>query len=159
MDWDFEDLVLFGLLAVGLGTLLTGAAGGFSGGGVLQTISDSAVQAIAKAIALAEGFYVSGSIPQRANNPGDLVEGDIGNGTLGAGITVFATPEDGWNALYNQVSKMLNGTSHIYSPNMTIAQVAGKYTATQQTAWANNVSGSLGVSPDTTLSDIANQIG
>src|SRR5271170_7327738 len=90
-----------------------------------QTLSSAAVQQpnnvvqqFAQAIATADGFYVAGSIPQQANNPGDLELGDQGNGVLGEGITVFPDLTSGWNALYSQVSLMFNGTSHVYAPSM-----------------------------------------
>ena len=55
------------------------------------------VTAMAQAIAEAEGFFVPGSLPARAHNPGDLTEGDFGDtgvyltSSSGAKIIVYAT--------------------------------------------------------------------
>src|SRR5271170_1212292 len=90
---------------------------------------ENLIQAFATAIAKEEGFYVDGSVPQRARNPGDLANGDVGNGVIetggpnGAKITIYTTVEDGWNALLNKVARMLNGSSEVYLLSMTIQQV------------------------------------
>ncbi len=95
---------------------------------------------LAQAISHAEGFSVTGSVSQRAHNPGDLVLGDRGHGTLGReGITVFPTDVDGWAALEHELDLIRSGHSHVYRKDMTIAQMAAKWTDTQQAAWALNV--------------------
>ena len=114
--------------------------------------------ALANAIANAEGFGVSGAIPTRANNPGDLALGDIGYGTLGNGITVFPDVASGAAALENQVNKMVNGGSHVYDPNMTIAQ-AGQIYSGGDSNWAKNVAQTLGVPSSTTLADAGKSLG
>lgn len=105
----------------------------------------------AHAIAAAEGYYVKGSVPQRANNPGDLkpaewmrTHGWTGEKTGAEGIAIFATPEDGWNILYHQLQLIVSKTSHVYVPTMTIAQMAAKWTDTQSGSWAVNVANQLG---------------
>lgn len=113
------------------------------------------VEKIAQAIARAEGFYVNGSIPQRLNNPGDLTVDLTGRGIGKEGMFIrYATPEDGWQALYTQIEMMLRDTSGIYNRDMSIAQVAARYTATEQNIWATNVAKQLGVTTDTRLKDI-----
>lgn len=108
------------------------------------------VIAMAQAIAEAEGFFVPGNIPARAHNPGDLTEGDFGDtgvyltSSSGAKIIVYASDQDGWNALYEKLQNIANGTSSVYSPDMTIAQFANKWTSTQQSSWADNVASSIG---------------
>lgn len=117
---------------------------------------DSVVEAIARAIATAEGFFSSSgtALPQRANNPGDLMLGDIGFGVIN-GKTIYKTAEDGWNALYNQVRLMLTGASAYYNPQMTIREIAVKYTGNDNpVSWAMNVAQSLGVSIETRLGDL-----
>ena len=107
------------------------------------------VQDIAYAIAVAERGQTeidSGSIAR--NNPGDI-KGSDGN------FVVYPTLQDGWNALYHQVSLIVDGGSHIYTADMSIAQVAAHYTATQQDAWAANVATVLGVTPDTPIGEAA----
>lgn len=122
-------------------------------------IAPGVVGKLNDAIAYAEGFYAPGSRPSRDNNPGDI-EADL----IGAAVSfdgpfpVFATIEDGWANLTAQTTAMLNGTSGIYSPDMTITQVSQSYTTDvpqgAQAAWAAAVASRLGVSVDTKLSDL-----
>jgi hypothetical protein len=117
-------------------------------------------QSFAAAIALAEGYNVAGTVPNRTNNPGDLKNGNIGSGTLPNGVTsIYPTPEAGMTALQYQAAHILNGDSKSYSydPNDTTINDAAKiYAPSNAVNWANNVSGALGVPPDTTLGAIAN---
>lgn len=129
-------------------------------GGILPVAPSTVVQKIAKAIAKAEGFYVKGSLPQRANNPGDLEEGDIGYGTIN-GKTKFPSASQGWIRLYSQVEAMLDNSSRVYGPTWTIQDVANEYVSGQQspttdsTEWAQNVADTLGVDVDTQIGQIA----
>lgn len=112
------------------------------------------VAKIAAAIAFAEGFYVSGSRPQRNNNPGDLERDLTGKAVARDGpYVIYATAQDGWDALKHQVGLMFEG-SHVYKPSMTIAQIATHYTATQPNSWAFNVAQRLGVTVTTQLDQI-----
>jgi hypothetical protein len=117
------------------------------------------VQQFAQAIALAEGFNVSESIPQRANNPGDITDvgqgfpGDTGQ-RIGQNIIVFDTAANGWNALYAQVQLMLSGNDPLYPASATLQQVGGVY-ASDPVNWPANVASVLGVSINTTLGEIA----
>ncbi len=117
-------------------------------------------QQLAQAIAKAEGYGVPNAIPTVANNPGDLKLGDVGYGTMGTGITVFASADDGWSALYHQCDLMLTGRSAVYSLDWSLAQVGSKY-ANGDPNWAINVAfalttlGYIGVTTDTTLSQLA----
>jgi len=113
-------------------------------------VDPSKVYQFAYAIAVAEGFYASGSIPQRANNPGDLEEGNIGYGTLGQGITIFPDPSSGWEALYAQAWEMLSGNSSHYRTSETIAQAGLTYSGGDPN-WSGNVAATLGTSPLVTL--------
>jgi hypothetical protein len=63
----------------------------------MATIND-----LMNAIARQEGFNVAGSLAQRNNNPGNLRSG-VGQSGSSGGYAVFATPQDGWNALQNQI--------------------------------------------------------
>jgi len=119
-----------------------------------SAVASSVTSALANAIAKAEGFFVPGALPNRTNNPGDLMVGSVGNGTQ-AGKTVFSSAADGWQALYNQVELMLTGQSQYYDPSMTISQVAKLYTgADNAAAWASTVASELSVTPDTTLAQL-----
>jgi hypothetical protein len=112
---------------------------------------------VCRAIALAEGANLSGSVPDRANNPGDLSKGDE-HGQAFTGYTQlpdeylinFATKMDGWNALRAKINNIVSGNSRVYSPSMTWAQLAAKY-AGNSCAWAANVTKSLGVQTSDTI--------
>lgn len=104
------------------------------------------VAAIAEAIATAEGYGVPGAIPTERNNPGDL---ENGSGT----IITFNSIQEGWYNLCRQVHWMLTGLSHVYQPDMTIQEVANKWTQTQPEDWARNVTQVLGCTVDTQLKD------
>jgi len=128
-------------------------------GGTALAASDSSLSSritrLAEAIAYAEGFYIDGSRPQRNNNPGDLTS-PLGFSFIGHdGIyVIFSTLNDGWKALYKQVELMLTNRSGVYSNNMTILDVARRYTTTQQEEWANNVASRLGVTVDAIISEV-----
>jgi hypothetical protein len=129
-------------------------AGGWAASSSLLPSGNSgypqAVILLGQAIATAEGFWVTGSRAQRNNNPGNI----------GGGNASYGTADLGWQALYNQVQMMFSGASNFYNPGMTIAQIAwvyadGAHDPTGATNWANNVASALGVTPDTTLSTVA----
>ena len=87
---------------------------------------------LAKAIANAEGFDNSDALPTRANNPGDLTGSDGGSfRTLGTmnpeGVLHFENLEDGWQALYIKVNRMLSGKSTMYPLNLTLDRVGLRY--------------------------------
>lgn len=115
---------------------------------------------VCRAIAIAEGANVMGDAPDRFNNPGDLSKGDehgqpvIGYVNLPDGEVLinFASKEAGWAALYSKISNIATGRSSTFSPTMTWRQIAAKY-AGNSTAWVNNVSSALGVSPDSVFGD------
>ncbi|SRR6266566_3360450 len=111
------------------------------------------ISALANAIAQAEGYGVEGAIPTMANNPGDLVVGNVGYGTMGSGITIFGSVQDGWNALYRELNLIFSGASKIYNTEMTFAEMAAHWTLTEASPWANNVASALGVTVYTTLKD------
>lgn len=122
------------------------------------TTPSDKTKAIAQAIAKAEGFFVSGSEPQRAHNPGDLELGDVGNGLL-FNKTIFATDDDGWNALYHQIGLMISGDSKIYDPSMSWRDIAASWVGTSDANnWMLNVTNALGVLPDSTLGDYVNAV-
>jgi hypothetical protein len=123
-------------------------------------VSDDLVNRFSEAIARAEGFYVADSVPARAHNPGDLTDdGDIGlgviqtSGAFGAKITVYATDEDGWTALRHKLRRMLNGASTVYTPDLTLMEMALKYSGSAD--WAFNVAKDLGVDTRMTLAELS----
>lgn len=110
---------------------------------------------ICRAIAYAEGANISGSVPDRTNNPGDISDGGSEYGHTaadGSNVTDFPDKATGWQWLYNKVSAIINGKSSVYDANWTIAQVSQKW-AGNSGAWANNVASRLGVSTDSTWTD------
>jgi hypothetical protein len=114
---------------------------------------------LATAISIAEGFGEPEAIPTLANNPGDLELGNVGNGTLGEGITVYSSVSEGWAALWAQVEMMLSGTDLNYPASLTWSQVGALY-AGDSIAWPANVVAQLNqlgypVSIDDTLGDFA----
>lgn len=118
-----------------------------------QTSYPQPIVRLAQAIARQEGFYVAGSVPQRANNPGDLKV--PGLPTLpGTSITKFQSADEGWNALYKQIQLIVTGRSAYYTVNMTIDQMARVWTATEQQAWASNVAMFLGTTTQATLRQV-----
>ena len=117
-----------------------------------QTSIDLKIPALACAIAHAEGYYVSGAIPDRANNPGDLELGDIGNGILGHRITIYATERAGCLALYHELDLIFAGRSHYYTTDMTFAQFAVVWTGSDKSvSWATVVTKLLKTTFNTTL--------
>lgn len=118
------------------------------------------VKAFAQAIAHAEGFGVSDTIPTRAHNPGDLVMPNWRGESLGAEkISIFDDDKTGWTALYRQLGLIVSRQSHVYNPNMTIREMSKKWTATQQEEWASNVSNwltlkGINATPDTRLYEV-----
>jgi hypothetical protein len=106
------------------------------------------IERIARAIARAEGYGVPGAIPTVRNNPGNI------KGSDGV-IKTYATPEEGWAALYRQVTMMFTGESRFYNASMTLAEIARIYTGeARYMDWANNVAKFLGVTPQTRLIEV-----
>jgi hypothetical protein len=115
----------------------------------------TAIQRFAEAIANAEGYGRAGAIPTRANNPGDLIIPGWTGEKLGAeGISVFATPSEGWRRLRNQLILIRDGKSRVYSPSLTIAQMGAKWAPAEGAIWATNVARGLNVSTSTVLSEV-----
>lgn len=113
------------------------------------------VQAFAQAIAGAEGYGVPNAIPTVRNNPGDIKDPSTGQ------IRTFATADEGWTELYRELDLILPGTAarYGYTADMTIAEFAANWTATEVDAWTNNVVALLNqqgytVTPDTPIGQV-----
>jgi hypothetical protein len=118
------------------------------------------LQPLTTAIAQAESGGGIAGVAATANNPGNLFIGDQGYGTASNGETIFGSMSDGWAALENQVQGMLNGSSSIYNPNMSIQDAASLYTGGDNpTAWANNVATGLGTTPSSSLASANSSAG
>lgn len=152
-------------MSTGLGVLFVAAAvailAAARGSGASDTVNGSIsniagagvstlVALIGEAIATAEGFYKSGSVAHRQNNPGNLTDaaGQIRN---------FPTVTDGWNALYDQIRLMFNGSQR-YSSGMSLAEIGNIY-ANGDPNWAMNVAAYIGVPVSTTLDELSAQYG
>lgn len=127
--------------------------GSTPGGGNVPPPTQSAVQTVALAIANAEGFNVQGSLAQVNNNPGNI----------GGGSATYPTPADGWNALYDQITKIFNNTSGYYNSGMTIDQVGyiyadGAHDPAGAANWSANVAAYLGVPSSTTFDQLATML-
>jgi hypothetical protein len=107
------------------------------------------IQNFARAIARQEGFNVAGSIPQRANNPGNLKNGVPH--LPGTSITHYTSAGEGWAALHRQLYLILTGGSRYYTLDMSIEEMSRVWTATEQGPWARNVATFLGVQPSAPL--------
>jgi hypothetical protein len=98
---------------------------------VPQPDATNYVMALARGIARGEGFYVSGSLPHRSNNPGDLTK-SFGFNTTGVankeGVLIFESVEGGWGALYGQLGLIFDGTSKAYNTDMTVWEFAYTWT-------------------------------
>lgn len=129
------------LILVGVGAVLLVSRS-------VRSIEESAITRLAEAIARAEGYYVAGSLPRRMNNPGSLTD-------ITGKLRQYETPEQGWEALRDQVRRMLSGTSLIYRPSMDIRRIADIYTGGDNPeSWARTVAQHLGISTSTRLSEL-----
>ena len=127
--------------------------------GLIVLSKDAIIKQFARAISRAEGFQIPDSRPARNHNPGDLTVDTTGKGIerVPQGFVQYATDADGWQALERQVSLMFNG-SQIYNSTMTIADVAFRYTTTDQAAWAMIVAQTLGVTISTRLDELGGKL-
>jgi len=114
----------------------------------------SLADSIAKSIALFEGFYQSGSVAARNNNPGNLR--NWGSTPVVDGFASFPTEAAGWDALRRQVELNI---SRGLSLNEFFGGKPGVYPGYAPAADANSpdtyaafVGGQVGVSPDVPLS-------
>jgi hypothetical protein len=148
-------------IASGIGVIVlmlffAGTAGAFTGEG--GTAYSAKVIEFAGAIAYAEGYWdrnrnvLTRNIPARNNNPGDFLgQGDSGSRD---GYALYGTPEAGWERLYSQLQMIVDGSSHVYSLDMSISDMSQSYTTTQQISWASNVANFLGVDRSTQLREV-----
>jgi hypothetical protein len=127
-----------------------------------NSIVDSLAVKLAYAIALAEGFFVEGSLPARTFNPGDMKLGDRGFGTEQE-KTIYAKADpaaslddrtDGWSALKRECTAILTGASTVYSVNNSFVEVSILWTGADNPGpWCLIVTTKLGVEPLDKLSD------
>jgi hypothetical protein len=147
-----------------VGYLVLDATGAAAQSSSSSSGGSGSAHAISLAIGVAEGGYDAsgnnlnnGTVPSRNHNPGDLTVDVNGTGQgLSGGFVVYPDDATGYAALDYQVGEWLNGTSANATGDSTIAQISQFYTTTDQSAWANNVAATLGVTVDTSLNTIVN---
>lgn len=105
-----------------------------------------AINEVANAIATAEGFGKDGAIPTLAHNPGDLVIPHWAGPSMGKEhVSVFKSDDEGWNRLRHQLQLIADNRSKVYNLDMTIQEMANKWTRTDPTAWAETVASNVGI--------------
>jgi len=115
---------------------------------------------LAHVIAIQEGFYKAGTVARRNNNPGNLVY--VGQskaiGQDKNGFCIFATEQDGWDALYFQLMLIFDGKSRYYSPEMTIREFVDVYASSspypERVAYAERIANYFGVDKNTKLNQL-----
>jgi len=124
---------------------------------VIDAGDDSPIGRMAKAIAIAEGFYDGDTVPRRANNPGALATSSLTDRAVPAAgghrIKWFPTVADGWAALRAQLQRIVDGRSAHYTLSMTLEQM-GLTWSNGDRNWATNVAGVLNVSTAATLGTV-----
>lgn len=112
-----------------------------------------------RAVAIAEGYNVSGSNPSRLNNPGDISDGASEYGSeqhSGSNVTSFPSPQLGWQWLYTKIQRAASGQSSVYDPSMSWSEIGALWAPPNADVWASNVTAALGVDPDSSLGDYVN---
>ncbi len=120
----------------------------------MHAFAASPTQALARAIAKAEGFYTKGTKPQRFHNPGDIraskgVHYPGQRGIDRQGYVIFKNDRAGFDALESLIDRIIAGDSKFYTVNSTLRDLSRKY-ATSPT-WMRNVSKALHCEPNTPL--------
>jgi hypothetical protein len=127
-----------------------------------SSIIDALAVKLAYAIALAEGFFMEGSLPARTFNPGDMKLGDRGFG-MEQEKTIYAKADpaaslddrtDGWSALKRECTAILTGASTVYSVNNSFVEVSILWTGGDNPGpWCKIVCAKLEVDPIATISE------
>lgn len=143
---------LIAVVAVAIYLVLQGDSGGSCTAGL--TPGGNAGQQQAGVLAFAQAIAVAENVAPAHNNPGALSSLAGGTGTFGAGLAVFASCADGWNALYRQLNLIISGGSSQYWLDMSVQEMAQVWTATNPTGWARTVANQLGISVDQNIGDV-----
>lgn len=111
----------------------------------------SLIDTLAQAIGQMEGYFKSGSVADRNNNPGNLRASPYAIGKDANGYAIFPDAQTGWNALYYQLN--------LYSQRgLTLEQMINVYAPASDNNDPNNylnfVTGKLGVGPNTSISSL-----
>lgn len=108
---------------------------------------------LAQAIARFEGYFISGSIAQRNNNPGNLRS--WGSLPVRDGYAVFPTAQAGWDALQSQIEMNISRGLNLYEffggkPGV-YAGYAPSADRNDPMNYADTVAGWLGIDPTVSL--------
>jgi hypothetical protein len=108
------------------------------------------ISKMAQLMASEEGFGIMGAIPTTHNNPGDLMHapGEMHPIDAPNSIGSFATPQEGWNALQNQLQLFANRGLSVQEAVYTYAPPSANNSA----AYLQFVCKGLGCTPDTPVS-------
>jgi hypothetical protein len=107
----------------------------------------------ARAIGVAEGYGKPGARPTRNNNPGDMIFAPPASNYTSKSdgrYAVFDNPQDGWQALEDELDFIRRGVSAHYKVTMTFFQMANVY-AEGDANWAVNVAREVGAEPSETI--------
>jgi hypothetical protein len=106
---------------------------------------------ICHAVAYAEGANKAGSLPDRANNPGDISDyfDTYGGVVCGSNVTQFPNKQIGWQKLYEKWSNIFSGISTTFDANSSWTVIAQSWAGDWKN-WVTNVSNTLGVDPNST---------
>lgn len=86
------------------------------------------LRALGTGIAQGEGYFKTGTVPNRNNNPGDIKVGGV-IATLAPDTPDAPAPGGGWALLYHQLNLNLNGSSAIYDLTMSLREMCSVWTA------------------------------
>lgn len=121
------------------------------------TMDPAAVDAIASAIKVHEGFY-PGSLASRNNNPGNLRFAGQPGAVASGGFASFSTLAQGEDALRNQIElDASRGTDAAGRPVLTVSDLIHSWAPPGENdtaAYVAAVTGATGYSPDASLLDL-----
>jgi hypothetical protein len=129
---------------------------GFSNAVYVSSIVPARLEALSRAIAKAEGYYIRGTIPNRYHNPGDLKSRPgltplAGQRKIGkAGHIVFVNDAAGWAALREYLTGIAEGRRKHYVASMTLSATSRVYAQRWQ-PWLRIVTKELGVPGSTPI--------
>ena len=117
----------------------------------------SVVDRLAICMAEFEGFGISGTLPNRLNNPGAMIWSPFMEGIVN-GFAYFKDKETGWKALKYQLQLIFDGQSSYYQPDMTIQEFVNTWASTsefqEQLNYAEYIAEEFGVGVECKLNEL-----
>lgn len=105
---------------------------------------------LARLIAQQEGFGLTGALPTRSNNPGDLEHAPGEVHDTDSPVGSFATAQAGWDALQRQLELYASRGMTVQQAVYTFAPPSENNSA----AYLKYVCDGLGCTPDTLVSEV-----